>query len=531
MGTVSLLDEAFAAGLRGDGPCWTFDEFRLDPHARTLTRNGVAVGLGSRAVELLVVLVEHRGRVVSKEELIRAAWPRSLAADNNLSVAIFALRRAFEGRAYIRNVYGQGYRFVAAVAEVGKADGPASDAAAAELPSIAVLPFTDLGGNGPAQAHFGDGIAEDIIAALSRNRWLTVIARNSSFSFRDGATGVPEIARQLGVRYVLEGSIRHAGGRVRVSAHLNDAEANTHLVSERWDRDLADIFAVQDEITARIVEAVRPALYEAEQDRSFRKRPDSVDAWAAYQRGVWHLARWNAAEYEQASAMFRRAVEIDPRFAPGHYGMASLWLNAGSGHLSFAPADWQKRGEASAVEAVRLDGRDSSAHSTLGSARMLRGDHRGALLATEAALALNPSDAMAHAHRGATLVFNGRPEDGIEALQAFLRLSPRDPRLRVRQMHIGLGLYFMGDFAAAEDHARFMMRHWPDYSAGPRLLGMALAETGRPAEALAAIRRSAAITPEPWDNFSHARMPWYRPEDFRRVLDGFRRVGWTGPGD
>lgn len=162
---------------------------------------------------------------------------------------------------------------------------------------------------------------------------------------------------------------------------------------------------------------------------------------------------------------------------------------------------------------------------------MLRGDHRGALLATEAALALNPSDAMAHAHRGATLVFNGRPEDGIEALQAFLRLSPRDPRLRVRQMHIGLGLYFMGDFAAAEDHARFMMRHWPDYSAGPRLLGMALAETGRPAEALAAIRRSAAITPEPWDNFSHARMPWYRPEDFRRVLDGFRRVGWTGPGD
>ena len=531
---MRLLDKALVPEAAGpDAPgapvCCRFDEFQLDAAARTLTRDGKPVELGSRAFQLLVALVENRDRVVGKDELIRMAWPRSTVVENNLPVAIFALRQAFGGRSYIRTIYGQGYRFAAPVTAGGGAADGKPEPVPTEQPGIAVLPFVTLGGDRERDV-FGDGIAEDIIGALSRNRWLRVIARNSSFSF-SGAAGAGEVARQLGVRYVLEGSVRHAGGRVRVTAQLNDAASNAQLVSERHDRVLEDIFAVQDEIAARIAAAVRPVLFEAERDRSFRTHPDSIDAWTAYQRGMWYLGRWDDAELRESMAWFGRAMQIEPRYAPGHHGMSRLLCRAGSGYSPVAPADWQRRAERLAEEAVKLDGRDSGAHVALGWARYMRGDRLGAITAARDALDLNPSDAGAYATLGAALVFDGRPAEGIEALQACIDLDPRDARVRIRHMQIGLGLYFMGDMAAAEDQAAAMIRAWPQYEGGSRLMAMALAETGREAEALGHIERSSALSPRPFDNFTHAKMPWYRLEDFRRVLGAFRRAGWQGQGD
>ncbi len=524
-----------APAVSGPGPVYLFDEFQLDAHARILTRDGLPVGLGSRAVQLLVALIENRDRVVAKQELIRTAWPRSTVVENSLSVAICTLRQAFGGRFYIRNEYGKGYRFVAPVALASDSPNPASRhgspapipviVPASEPPSIAVLPFIDAGGD-PDAGLFGEGISEDIIGALSRNRWLRVIARNSSFSYKPGAARVGEIAQQLRVRYVLEGSIRHSGDRVRVIAHLTDAVTQTHLVTERHDRVLADIFTVQDEIAARIAQAVRPVLLEAEQDRSFCTHPDSVDAWLAYQRGVWFLSQRDPDQLRTSMDWFQRAISLAPRYAPGYYGLARLLCRAGTGYSPAAPPDWQGQAERLAQQAVQLDSRDSSAHATLGYARYARGDHAGAMTAADSALRLNPSDASAYATLGAAQVFGGAPAEGIDALHASIDLDPRDPRVRVRQMQLGLGFYFLRDLQAAEAHAAMMLRAWPEYFGSHRLMAMILAETGRAVEARPFLSESRALEPEAFANFTRSRVPWYRAEDFRRVLAAFRAAGW-----
>ena len=520
---------------RGGGAVvYGFGAFRLDVRTRVLSRDGVALPIGSRAAELLVALVENRDRVVGKDELIRIAWPRSAVDRNSLPVAIFALRQVFKDQFYIRNVYGQGYQFVPPV-EVHGAPGGTGVAPGVPVglppgqPSIVVLPFVNIGGDAKHDV-LGDGIAEGLIGALSRNRWLRVVARNSTFSFRDGGAGVAEIAQRLGARYVLEGTLRCADGRMRVTALLNDASTDTHLVSERYDRVLTAIFEVQDDITRRIVEAVQPVLLEAEQNRSLRAHPDSLDAWTAYQRGVWYMGRWSDENLVAALGWFARARALDARYAPGHYGTAQVLCRAGSGYSPVASGDWQAEATAFAMEAVRLDPRDSGARVALGWTRYMRGDLVGAVEAASTALELNSGEAAGYALLGASQVFHGRAVEGIEALQASIDLDPHDPRLRVRQMQIGLGLYFMGDLGAAEALAGEMLRAWPGYEGSYRLMGLVMAETGRAGPALAHIDRAVALSRGPFDNLVHARMPWYRAEDFRRVLAALRGVGWQGPG-
>src|SRR5262249_23580033 len=203
-------------------------------------------------------------------------------------------------------------------------DGLAKSPATLPLPSkpsIAVLPFQNMSGD-PEQEYFPDGMVEDIITALSRIRWLFVIARNSSFTYKGKAANVKQVGQELGVHYVLEGSVRKGGGRVRITAQLIDAPTGTHLWADRYDRDLTDIFAVQDEITATVAGVIEPALAEAEQQPVLRKPPPSLGAWEAYQRGLWHLYKHRADENTTAQTFFRRAIEIDRNFAPGHYGLA-----------------------------------------------------------------------------------------------------------------------------------------------------------------------------------------------------------------
>lgn len=522
-------------------------DFTLERTTRALSRAGIPVPLGSHAAELLLALVENRGRVVGKDELIRIAWPRSAVDRNSLPVAIFALRQVFKDMLVIRNVYGQGYQFAAPVQVLGGLNGTGPGGAGFPVPgpvpsrapgvqvispggqpSIVVLPFVNVGGDSTHDV-LGDGIAEGLIGALSRNRWLRVVARNSTFSFRDSPMDVAGIAQRLGARYVLEGTVRCADGRVRVTALLNDAETQTHLVSERYERVLTEIFAVQDEITGRIVDAVRPVLFEAEQARSMRTHPDSVDAWTAYQQGIWYAGRWSDENLLRALGWFDRAIALDARYAPGHYGAAMVLCRAGSGYSPVAPPDWQAQADAFAAEAVRLDPRDPGGRVALGWTRYMRGERLGAIEAAQHALALNPGEAAAYALMGAAMVFDGRASEGIEALQAGIDLDPYDPRLRVRQMQIGMGLYFMDDLVAAEALAGEMIRAWPEYEGGHRLMGLVMAETARPGPALRHIERAVTLSRGPFDNLVHERMPWYRKTEFRRVVAALRRVGWNGP--
>jgi adenylate cyclase len=293
-----------------------------------------------------------------------------------------------------------------------------------DKPSIAVLPFQNMSGD-PEQEFFADGIAEDIITALSRYPSLFVIARNSCFTYRGRAVDVKQVGRDLGVRYVLEGSLRKSGNRVRVTAQLIEAESGNHVWAERYDRDLADIFAVQDEITEAVTISIAPAIADAEQHRALRKPPGSLDAWAAYQRGLWHLDKATPDDDLLAERFFQQAIDLDPNFADGYCGLAAAQMRAVAYFQIRAPVDIQNSAEPLARQAVALDGSNPVAHAWLSYALYMRGDAEGAVAESDRALALSPNLALGYWRRATALIFSGRPQEGLADLQTSLRLDPR----------------------------------------------------------------------------------------------------------
>jgi len=391
-----------------------------------------------------------------------------------------------------------------------------------DKPSIAVLPFANMSGD-PEQEFFADGIAEDIITALSRYPSLFVIARNSSFTHKGRAVDVKQVGRELGVRYVLEGSLRKAGNRIRVTTQLVEAETAKHVWAERYDRDLADIFAVQDEITEAVTIALAPAIAEAEQQRAMRKPPGSLDAWTAYQRGLWHFDKVSAEDNALARKFFQQAVGLDPSFAGGYKGLCAVVSNE---------ADYAGRGlsetlssaEALARRAVALDGTDAEARSLLSTALRRRGDYEGGLAEAERALTISPNMAGAHYAKGASLISAGRAKEGVAALERSIRLDPRRSAVRFNQ--IALALYFTGEYDAAVDAANRAIRSSPDYPNPCRWLAAALGQLGRIEEAKQALEKAIAIAPASFRMYVGERAPWRRPENHAHMLEGLRKAGW-----
>ena len=394
-----------------------------------------------------------------------------------------------------------------------------------DKPSIAVLSFTNMTGDRD-QEYFGDGIAEDITTMLSRSHSFFVIARNSSFTYKGRAVDVKQIARELGVRYVLEGSVRRGGNRVRITAQLIDAETGNHLWAERYDRDLADIFAVQDEITEAVAIAIEPAVAQMEQWRAVRKPPERLGSWEAYQRGLWHLSRIGTTENEAAKTFFRRAIDLDPNFAPAHAGLAyailcEAWLYQARGMVEVLDEALPV-----AQKAISLDPLDVVAHCSVGYGRFFRGDHDGALAEARQALVINPNYTTARQLLGSTLVFSGHPREGIEALRTAMRLDPNDLNRQFRLVHISIGHYFLREYDAAVEAAKEAVRSYPDL--GPRSLAAALGQAGRLDEAKQALQKAIAVAPKSFDMYVRQRAPWFRPEDYRHILEGLRKAGWEG---
>jgi adenylate cyclase len=404
----------------------------------------------------------------------------------------------------------------------------AAPLAAPDKPSVAVLPFANMS-NDPEQEFFADGIAEDVITALSRYSSLFVIARNSSFTYKGRAVDVKQVGRELGVRYVLEGSLRKAGNRIRVTAQLVEAEIGKHVWAERYDRDLADIFALQDEITGAVTIAIAPAIAHAEQQRAMRKPPGSLDAWSAYQRGLWHLAKFSLDGNALSEKFFQRAVDLDPTFAGGYRGLAfAQWQAAAGGYHTRGLPEAQASAEALARRAVVLDGADAEAHAFLGEMFLYRGDHEGALAEAEGALAVMPNLADAHGVRGAALIFSGRPEEGLPAVRTCIRLDPRAPELAVRLNWMTLGLYFSRKYEAAIEAAKRGIRSHPDFPSTYRWLAAALGQIGQTVEAKEALEKAVAVAPASFEIFVGRRVPWHRPEDYAHMLEGLRKAGWEG---
>ena len=513
-----------------------FADHALDTDTRELRRGSAPIAVEPQVFDLLVYLVQNRDRVVSKDDLIGSVWGGRIVSESTLTSRINAARKAIgdngDEQKLIRTISRRGFRFIAAVSTQADGDAtpvpphepgadPPPDLPPSGRPAIAVLPFVNMSGD-VEQEYFSDGISEDIITALCHYPSLFVIARNSSFTFKGRPEDVTKVGRALGVRYVLEGSLRKAGSRIRVTAQLVEAETGKHIWAERYDRDLVDIFTVQDEITEAVTLAVAPAVADAELNRAMRKPPGSLDAWAAYQRGLWHSGKANAEDNSLAEKFFQQAIDLDPSFAGGYKGLSKIQAQS---------ADFRGRNLATALKsaevlarrAVALDGADAEARSRLANALYRQGDYEGGLAEAEAALAISPNLADAHGERGAILIFSGRPKEGLAALQRCIRLDPGRSALRLNQ--IALGLYFSRDYKAAVEAAKRAIRSYPDYPNTHRWLAAALGQLGRAEEAKEALEKAIAIAPAAFDMYIRARPPWMRREDHAHMLEGLCKAG------
>jgi len=395
-----------------------------------------------------------------------------------------------------------------------------------DKPSIAVLPFTNMSGD-PEQEFFADGVAEDIITELSRFRGLFVIARNSSFTYRGPAVDIKRAGRELGVRYVLEGSVRRGGNRVRVTAQLIEAETGSHLWAERYDRDLTDVFAVQDEITQIVVRAIAPTVADAEQQRALRRPPESIGAWETYQRGLWLMGKATAQDVEAARELFEQATRLDPNFASAHAAIASALTIAGTLFGTRPLLDVLEPAEHSARQAVAHDPGNSEARATLAWLLGCRGDYASALPLAHEALAGNPNSAWTHAALGLLLLFG--TDDKTNArnhLETALRLNPRDALSSMTEGNLPLTYYFVHDYPGAVLAARRAISRFPGYPPTRRHLAVALAQLGRTAEARTALEEAVAQAPDAVVAQFRAKPPWYRQQDYDLYLDGMRKAGW-----
>jgi adenylate cyclase len=389
-----------------------------------------------------------------------------------------------------------------------------------DKPSIAVLPFTNMSVD-PEQDYFADGMAEDIITALSHFKALFVIARNSSFTYKGRAVDVKQVGRELGVRYVLEGSVRKGGNRVRVTAQMIDATSGAHIWAERYDRDLSDIFAVQDEITASVAGVIEPALAEAEQQRVLRKPPERLDAWEAYQRGLWHFHKYRPEENKTALAFFSQAIALDPNFAPGHYGYA-LALQWDIWHFSSRPfLEVQGTAREEAQIAVSLDDKDAMAHAVLAHMMMWGGEWEAAIAEARTAVALNPNSAFVISMLGCVLGYGGYREEALERLQQAMRASPHDPLIWLWSIWRAVLQFFSRDFVAALQTLRQVVRLRPSYATPYEYVAASLAYLGQLDEAREALERVPPQSAEQLQRWQQ-RPPWMRPEDYALRVEGVR---------
>jgi adenylate cyclase len=391
--------------------------------------------------------------------------------------------------------------------------------------AIAVLPFANFSGD-PEQEFFADGITEDIISMLAGWRAFPVIARNSTFTYKGKTVDIKKVGEELGVRYVLEGSVRKSGRRVRVTVQLIQADTNHHIMAERYDRDLTDLFELQDEIAHAIAGAIEPELLKFERERIAERPPQSEDAYELYQHGVWHHYRQNKADNFEAQAYFRRALAIEPQYPQA---TAALSISVSSAAMNAWADDADARFEDAydlAQRAVTLDPRYPNANFALGLACIwTRRTERG-IAAFEEAIKLNPSFAAAHVLLGQMYLYTGRREEAIERAEKGMRLSPSDPRLFIWLPVLAGAHYQMRRYAEAVEAGRrswSINRNWP---VGLRYVVAGLGQIGKVKEAQAALAELKRMDANLEFSASVFRRNWPNPADVDHLLDGLRKAGF-----
>ena len=514
----------------------------LDTDRRELRRGARPVAVEPQVFDLLVHLVENRDRVVSKDDLIASVWGGRIVSDSTLTTRINAARRAVgdsgEKQKLIRTIARKGLRFVGAVhiQPEGAEPAPATARTGEDLreptrfvlplpdrPAIAVLPFTNMTGD-TGQEYFSDGISEDIITALSKLRWFFVIARNSSFIYKGKSVHIKQVAEELGAGYVVEGSVRRDGDRVRITAQLNDAATGSHLWAERYDRELADVFAVQDEIAQAVVAAIEPQLYAAESFRASRKPPDSMDAWDLVMRALSHFWRVTRHDNVAAQALLEKAVAIDPNYGRAHGMLATS-------HYFCTHMGWEDAAtvmtvaERAALAAVAADSEDPWAHLALGCVHLYVRRFDDSLAAFETALQLNPSFSLAHGYYGLTLSYCGRWEESAVAAGRALRLSPRDPFSATYYGIAGYAQFVGRNYDEAMRLARQGIRERADFVGAHRVLTAAAAMAGQADTAKAALHELRRVQPNISVAWIAGQIPTKHDAEREHYVEAFRRAG------
>jgi len=518
--------------------------FRLDAEAEILFHGAEPLALGQRAVALLRVLVERPGIPVSKDALIEAAWAGLAVEESNLAVQIAALRRVFGkepgGEHWIETLPRRGYRFVGPVSTGGEraiaaesevSNSPTSAGAPSltlpNQPSIAVLPFQNMSSD-PDQEYFADGMVEEITTALSRFRSLFVIARNSSFAYKGRSVDVRQVGREFGVRYVLEGSVRKAASRVRITGQLIDVSTGAHLWAERFDGGLKDVFELQDQVSTSVVGAIAPKLEQAEIDRAKRKPTESLDAYDCFLRGIAKFHRFASREANaEALGLFNRAIELDPDFASAYAMAADCYVIRKSSVWRFDPANEAAETARLARHAVEL-GKDDAvalAASGLALAFVVRDLDAGPTF-IDRALELNPNLAMAWFFGGWVKIWLGEQDAAIERFTRAMRLSPLDPYVPRMQNGTAHAHFFAGRYEEASSWAAMVLRERPDFHDGLRIAAASNALADRPEPAQKAVARLRRLDPAlRVSNLGNIQGPYRRPQDIARYEDGLRKAG------
>ncbi|MCZ6743575.1 MAG: adenylate/guanylate cyclase domain-containing protein, partial [Alphaproteobacteria bacterium] len=417
------------------------------------------------------------------------------------------------------------YRWTDAAAE--PTTGTAGVEAAPPLPdkpSIAVLPFDNMSGD-PEQEYFSDGITEDIITGLSQMRGLFVIARNSTFTYKESAVDVKRVGRDLGVRYVLEGSVRRGGDRVRVTAQLIDTGSGVHVWADRYDGTLDDVFTLQDDITAKVISAVGPEITLAEMERARSKRSESFDAWDRYLQALQPFYALDMAGYEEATALLREAIALDPRFSTAYATLARCHVNAGLHGWGATALEAQSKAEDYARQAVALDEQDPLAHVALGSLYAFFMDPRRAVNELNRAIELNPNLSVAHGFLSNALAFLGRSDEALAEAERANRGSPRDPERYIWYIGIMNAHFAAERYEECVEAAEQAVLLQPNFYGGHVVMAMVLPYLGRIEEAKQAVRRTRELMPR-LTLKSTARNPVFvRQGDVERMLEGLRRAG------
>ena len=526
---------------------YQFNDYVLDTKTLELSYQGAIIHSEPQVIELLALFVENNNRLITKDEIYKTVWRGRIVSEAALSSRIKSLRHLLgdtgKKQQFIRTVHKRGFRFVADVVPINANDSvstalnnhiPATNTdtqttstteESVKKPVIAVLPFTNLSGD-TDQEYFADAITADLITHLSKHRWLQVIARNTMLGYKGKAVDARELAKTLGAIYVIDGSVQRAGNRIRVAANLVEAKTSHQIWTDRYDRELDDIFELQDEITETIAARIEPEIGFAERNRVVHIRPGNLKAWDAYHLGIYHFFKFTGDDNLEAQKLLKQSQELDPNFGEA-YAWWAYAVALGMVYWNTKPTqELLDQALAACDKALSLDGQNASFHALKARIQVARCEYNSALTENEVAIHLNPSFAAAHCGLGDSLAYEGNYDSAMACFDRAIALSPNDPQLWAFYSYAAQALLFKKDFQKAlQDTERASAipncQYWTTAH-----MAVALAYLDREQEAQNTVKRLLQQNPQFSIAFAKEKLFYLKmPEQIELYLNGLKIAG------